>query len=419
MPRHIIVHNTHTHSIDLTANSNDCSLCVNMSCAVRPQLIPVCIQAGTAVGIGLFTSLVGAIEIGLVVTGQYTLVEMGEITPEIVISICGLIIAAIGLHYHIKGSFCIALIFGTLVWWIHKDAWPDTVVKSPEVDFYKFTHEHISDIVLLTCDLIFLYILTLSGLVSSFSYLAGLVREDGTTPRNKWVFIMCGVTTVLSGLGSGPPILLSPESAAGIKAGARTGLSTCVCGLLFCLSVFFSPIFEAVPNAGTAPLLMLIGVILFQNVKRVDWNVITESVPAFSCLFFIPLTYSIVQGVVLGYITYIIINLFTGDLYYNALDFFGLPPPPGVGGSEVHGSNTINSPLNPKADISRLSVITLNYEPYSSPRNAHHESHAIPPNTNAHHESLHSARSDDQTTQVQSPPTSIQPFHEGTSMNVD
>jgi AGZA family xanthine/uracil permease-like MFS transporter len=128
---------------------------------------------------------------------------------------------------------------------------------------------------------------------------------------------MCGLTTVLSGLGSGPPILLSPESAAGIKAGARTGLSTCVCGVLFCLSIFFSPIFEAVPHAGTAPLLVLVGVILFQNVKRVDWSVIKEAVPAFCVLFFIPFTYSILQGVAFGYITYVSINAFTGDLWTN------------------------------------------------------------------------------------------------------
>jgi adenine/guanine/hypoxanthine permease len=79
------------------------------------------------------------------------------------------------------------------------------------------------------------------------------------------------VSTILSGMFSGPPILISPESAAGIKAGAKTGFSTVVCGVLFGISVFFSPLFAAVPPAGTAPLLIMVGVLLFQNAKRIDW----------------------------------------------------------------------------------------------------------------------------------------------------
>ena len=76
-----------------------------------------------------------------------------------------------------------------------------------------------------------------------------------------------GLTTVLSGYFSGPPILISPESAAGIKAGAKTGISTLVCGILFGIATFFYPIFAAVPAAGTAPLLIMVGVMLFANVK--------------------------------------------------------------------------------------------------------------------------------------------------------
>ena len=76
-----------------------------------------------------------------------------------------------------------------------------------------------------------------------------------------------GLTTVLSGYFSGPPILISPESAAGIKAGAKTGVSTLVCGILFAIATFFYPIFAAVPAAGTAPLLIMVGVMLFANVK--------------------------------------------------------------------------------------------------------------------------------------------------------
>jgi hypothetical protein len=152
--------------------------------------------------------------------------------------------------------------------------------------------------------------------------LAGLVRKDNTTPRNRWIYVVCGVATLVSGLLSGPPVLISPESAGGIKAGAKTGLSTVVCGILFGLSVFFGPILENIPNAATAPLLLAVGIVLFQNVQKLNWKLITDSTPAYVVLFFIPFTYSILQGVVIGYLVYLILGVLTGQIFYSSLDLW-------------------------------------------------------------------------------------------------
>lgn len=132
--------------------------------------------------------------------------------------------------------------------------------------------------------------------MTSLSNLAVLTREDSTIPRGRWIFIVCGIFTIISGLVCSVPILVSPESSASIKEGAKTGLSAVVAGLLFLLSLFFSPLFENVPSAGTSPVLIMIGVILFQNVSRVDWRNIAYAAPAFVVLFYIPFTYSIIQG---------------------------------------------------------------------------------------------------------------------------
>jgi hypothetical protein len=164
-------------------------------------------------------------------------------------------------------------------------------------------------------DLAFLYVLCLSGLVVTLSVLGNLIRPDGTTPRNRWLFIICGVASIISGLMSGPPILISPESTAGVKAGAKTGLSSIVCGVLFALSVFFGPILKSIPFAATSPVLILVGVILFQNVGRLDWKVMKNAVPAYFVLFFVPFTYSVLQGVAVGYSIYLTVAVFTGDLY--------------------------------------------------------------------------------------------------------
>jgi len=180
------------------------------------------------------------------------------------------------------------------------------------------------------------------------SDLAQLTKPNGSIPRGRWLFIVCGLSTILSGMYSGPPILISPESAAGIKAGAKTGFSTIVCGVLFGISSFFSPLFAAVPPAGTAPLLIMVGVLLFQNAKRIDFYQPRFAVPAFCCLFFIPFTYSILRGVSFGYATYIVIGMFTGDFWYDLFYFLNdylVPKPKLTATGEIDTSAPSESAL--------------------------------------------------------------------------
>jgi hypothetical protein len=215
------------------------------------------------------------------------------------------------------------MFFGSVVWWTNDDSWPTSLLRFPELDTANgFFSQNTTDGIILSFQLVFIYILTLSGLVSSMAGLGGLIRTDNTTPRNRWIYVVCGAVTFISGLLSGPPILISPESAAGIKAGAKTGLSTIVCGVLFGLSVFLGPFLEKVPNAATAPLLFAVGIVLFQNVQKLNWKLITDSTPAYVVLFFIPFTYSILQGVVIGYIVYFILGLLTGQIFYSGLDLW-------------------------------------------------------------------------------------------------
>lgn len=240
-------------------------------------LIPNSIQVGTAIGIGLLTCLAGSIWIDMVVVGQYTILTLGPLTNEIYISIAGVAVIVIGLHYHVKGAFCIALILCSLLWWLTTNEWPKSVFGLPYlsiVDYQTAETQSHNKIIVLIFDLLFLSVLYLNGLVISFSNLAQLTKQDEdksellTVPRSRWVYVMCGVFTIVSGCCSGPPMLLSPESGAAIKAGAKTGLSAIVCGVFFLLSMFLAPLFESTPPAGTAPLLIAIGMVLFQNCSR-------------------------------------------------------------------------------------------------------------------------------------------------------
>jgi AGZA family xanthine/uracil permease-like MFS transporter len=272
-------------------------------CGWRPlaqlcsRLIPVSIQVGTAVGIGLLTSLAGATEVGLVVTGQYTIVEMGPIHAKVIISIAGIIVICIANSYKLKGSFAIAVVMCSVVWWIDTSSWPTTIVEYPSFAKSAFDKDSYgANTITLVAEMTFLFVLYLNGLVQSLSDLAHLTRKDGSAPRGRWIYIMSGLFTVMGGLLTSAPILVSPESAAAIKAGAKTGLSAVVCGILFLISIFFAPLFDSVPAAGTSPVLIMIGVILFQNVNRIDWRNVQNAAPGFVTLFFIPMTYSIIQG---------------------------------------------------------------------------------------------------------------------------
>lgn len=285
-------------------------------------LIPLPIQVGTTVGIGLLTALAGATEIGLIKNGgEHQILRKGEVSVEQVIALSGLVIISVAIHYKIKAAFCLGLIFCTLSWWIYTNEWPTAVGARPTFFITGTVGFSSKQTRFLTFDLIFLYILYLSGITTSLSNLAGLTRENGEIPRGRWIYIISGVLTMLSGALNGPPILISPESAAGIKAGAKTGLSTIVCGVLFLLSMFVAPLLQQVPHAGTSPVLLMIGTLLFQNVNRIDWSDAKDAAPAFCVLFFIPFMYSVVEGVLMGYYVYLLIGCFTGDLLHNSVDF--------------------------------------------------------------------------------------------------
>jgi adenine/guanine/hypoxanthine permease len=261
------------------------------------RLIPLSIQVGTAVGIGLLTALAGSTEVDLVQTGQYVILKMGAITPEIAIMVAGMIFICIAMSFHWTGSFCMAVIGCSIIWWTYDNDFPSAVVAQPTLSTYNNdSSDTEQDITFLTVDLLFLYVLYLNGLMTSLSNLAVLTREDSTIPRGRWIYIICGLLSIVAGFVSCPPILVSPESSASIKEGAKTGLSAVVAGFLFLISLFFSPIFKQVPAAATSPVLVMIGVILFQNVSRIDWRNVTHAAPAYVVLFYIPFTYSIIQG---------------------------------------------------------------------------------------------------------------------------
>lgn len=289
-------------------------------CKFLRQLVPVSIQVGTSVGIGLLTALAGATEVDLIVQGRLTLIQLGDLSnPNIYITLFGIVLIPILYHYHVKGPFAICIVLCSIIGWAVYNSWPKGVAAIPILSIFDFAPETFTGIAVTVVDLTFLYFLYLNGLIASLSRLSKLTDTEGHTPRMYSLYVIAGATTVLSGIFNGAPMLLSPEGAAACHDGAKTGLSTVICGLLFLLSIFFSPIFSDIPASGTSPILIMVGVLLFQNALRVDWTNIKACTPAFVVLFFVPFTYNLFVGVIVGYITYILINSGTGDLYNDTI----------------------------------------------------------------------------------------------------
>jgi AGZA family xanthine/uracil permease-like MFS transporter len=179
------------------------------------HLIPVTIQVGTSVGIGLITSLAGAIEVGMIETGDNTILQFGALTPAIIITLFGFILIPILNHYSVKGPFACTIVVCSLLGWGVYNTWPSGVVSVPSsITTFDFSFDSFqSTFVVLVFELVFLYFLYIHGLISSLSRLADLQEKDGSTPRMYSLYVVCGVMTVASGALNGIPVLLSPEGA--------------------------------------------------------------------------------------------------------------------------------------------------------------------------------------------------------------
>ena len=184
----------------------------------------------------------------------------------------------------------------------------------PSVDpiFMKFewTHVFTKEMAIIVFTFLFVDLFDCIGTVIGVSERAGMVK-DGKIPRLKEVFTVDSIATTLGAVMGTSTVAVYVESAAGVNEGGRTGLTAFVTGACFLLAMFFAPVFLAVPVAATTPVLVLVGLMMMGGVAKVDFNNYAEAIPAFICIIMMPLTYSISDGIVLGHLSYIFINLFS------------------------------------------------------------------------------------------------------------
>ena len=287
---------------------------------VREQIvngIPNGLKHSTAAGIGLFIAFVGLRNAKLVVANPATFVSIGNFSlPEVQIACIGIVLTLVLMARKITGAILLGILGTTAIGFAKGIAhWPSSLMALPhpgstllQLDLRGALHLGLLEIIFafLFVDL-FDNVGTLVGVCEQAGFIV-----DGKIPRVGRVLLADGVGTIFGSLTGTSTVTSYIESAAGIAAGARTGLSNIFVAGLFLLALFFAPIAVAIPAFATAPALILVGALMTQSTAHVEWGDFTEAFPAFLTMLAMPLTFSIATGLSLGVIAYTIVKIAAG-----------------------------------------------------------------------------------------------------------
>ncbi|KFZ37051.1 guanine permease [Shewanella mangrovi] len=280
--------------------------------------IPMSLRMGIAAGIGLFLALIGLRSAGIVVDNPATLVGMGDLKAfPVAMSALGffLIIAFVNRGY--KAAVILSILTITLLGLLFGDVEYHGIVSAPPSlapTFMKMDLSGVMDISMISIVFAFLFVdlFDTSGTLVAVAHRAGLLKSDGSLPRLKRALTADSLAT-MAGAALGTSTTTSYiESTAGVSAGGRTGLTAVVVGLLFIAALFISPLAGMVPGYATAGTLFYVAILMMSSLLHVEWDDLTEAAPMVVAALVMPFTYSIANGIALGFISYAVIKLLCG-----------------------------------------------------------------------------------------------------------
>lgn len=287
------------------------------------KAIPINIKHAISVGIGLFIALIGFKNAGIVVGNDATLVHLGSIidittNASPVVALITLLITGALLARKVKGALLIGIFVGTIVGIpfgvTQMPASFDLTPPSLSPIFAKFEWTEIltMDMALVLLTFLFVDLFDTVGTLIGVTSKANMLDKDGRIPRVKQALFADSIGTTLGAVLGTSTVTTYVESAAGVSEGGRTGLTAATTGILFLLALFFSPIFLMIPSAATAAILILVGVMMFTPITKIDLDDYTEAIPAFLTIVMMPFTFSIAEGIVFGMLSYVILKIMTG-----------------------------------------------------------------------------------------------------------
>mgnify|MGYP003299266334 CR=1 FL=1 len=281
------------------------------------DIIPDTLKNAISVGIGLYIAFIGLQSCGIIINNDLTLVSLSPLSsPSPMLAIIGVIFTSILLVKKVQGALLWGILVTTIVgipMGVTQMTGVMSVPPSIEPIALKFEWSRIftPDMFVVVFTLLFVDLFDTIGTLIGVATKAGMVR-NGKIPRLRQAFEVDALATTVGAMMGTSTVTTFVESAAGVNEGGRTGLTAFVSGLCFLLSLFFAPFFLAIPSSATAPALILVGLMMMSSVVKINFNDYSEAIPAFICIIFMPLSYSISDGIVMGLLSYILVNLFSG-----------------------------------------------------------------------------------------------------------
>ena len=279
--------------------------------------IPMSLKFAIGGGIGLFLALVALKNAGIIVDNPATLVGLGDLKdPKVLLALLGFLMVVVMHHYRVRGAIILSILAITVLsTLLGINEFKGIVGTIPSIapTFMQMNFEGLFTASLIGVIFVFFLVdlFDSTGTLVGVSHRAGLLK-DGKLPRLKKA-LFADSTAIVAGAALGTssttPYI---ESSASIAADGRTGLTAVVVGILFIACLFLAPLAQSVPGFATAPALLFVGVLMIQGITNIEWDDITEAVPAFLTIVFMPFTYSIADGIAMGFISYALVKLFTG-----------------------------------------------------------------------------------------------------------
>lgn len=305
--------------------------------------IPASLKSAVSVGIGLFVAFIGLQDAKLIVNSDATLITyqtfkgdtFSSIGITAILALVGVLITAIFLIKQVKGGILLGIIATWVLGILCELA--GLYVPAPELGMYStipggiisfdfssfgstfgamfqadFSSVNIGDFVVIMFAFLFVDMFDTIGTLIGVSTKADFLDKDGKLPRIKPALLSDAIATSLGALFGTSTTTTFVESASGVTAGGRTGLTAVVTAVLFLLAIIFSPLFLAIPSFAIAPALIIVGFYMMGSVVKINFEDMAEAIPAFLCILFMPLAYSISEGITVGVISWTLINLITG-----------------------------------------------------------------------------------------------------------
>ncbi len=286
--------------------------------AMIVDAIPMTMKTAVAVGIGLFIAFIGLKNAGVIVSSPATFVTLGHImTKPVLLSLGGLLVTAALLARGYRSAIITGIILVTLFSILLKVSSPPTgLFQMPDMRSTFLQLDIKGALRLGVFDVIFVFLFVdlfdTIGSLMGLGRQAGYLDSEGRMPRVNRALFADAIATIAGSLLGTSTVVTYIESSTGVSEGGRTGLTAVVVAILFLLATFFSPIAGAIPAIATAPALIIVGALMISAVADIEWNDITEAIPAFLTIIAMPLTFSIANGLAIGFIFYPILKIMTG-----------------------------------------------------------------------------------------------------------